>query len=75
MGDAPGGQGNKMTRQEKALSYELDRAREMEAHYRALLLFWKQRRQHLEAQLPTDNIFSQILEVAQQAWSKNERSN
>lgn len=61
-----------MTIEEKTLSYQLDQARQMEEHYRALLLFWKQRRQRLEAQLPGDNIFSQILEIAREAWS-NER--
>lgn len=71
-----------MTHKEKTLSYQLDQARQMEEHYRALLLFWKQRRQHLEAyipnevegQLPGDNVFSQILEIAQKAWN-NDRPN
>lgn len=64
-----------MTQQEKVISTQLDQAREMEAHYRALLLFWKQRRQWLESQVPTDNIFSQMLEIAQRAWGKDDRPN
>jgi len=63
-----------MTQYEKTLSYQLDQARQMEEHYRALLLFWKQRRQYLEAELLGDNVFSQMLEIAQKAWS-NERPN
>lgn len=63
-----------MTQQEKTISTQLDEARQMEEHYRALLLFWKQRRQNLEAQLPADNIFDQILEIAKRAWGNNERS-
>lgn len=62
-----------MTHQEKTISFQLDQARQMEEHYRALLLFWKQRRQNLEAQLPGDNIFDQIRDIAQRAWRQNER--
>lgn len=63
-----------MTNQEKTLSNQLDQAREMEAHYRALLLFWKQRRQWLESQVPSGGVFDQILSIAQKAWN-NERPN
>lgn len=65
-----------MTHEEQTLSAQLDQARQMEEHYRALLLFWKQRRQRLEAQIPNSNIFNQILTIAQRAWSKpNDYSN
>lgn len=64
-----------MTDQEKTISTQLDQAREMEAHYRALLMFWKQRRQWLESQIPDGGIFEQFLQVARQAWSKNEHPN
>lgn len=64
-----------MTHEEQTLSAQLDQARQMEEHYRALLLFWKQRRQHLEAQLPTDGVFDQFLQIAKQAWSRDDRPN
>lgn len=64
-----------MTTEEQTLSAQLDQARGMEEHYRALLLFWKQRRQSLEAQLPTDGVFDQFLQIAKQAWSSNDRPN
>jgi hypothetical protein len=64
-----------MTNHEKTLSTQLDQAREMEAHYRALLLFWKQRRQWLESQIPGNSVFDQILSIAQKAWSKDGRPN
>lgn len=64
-----------MTKYENTLSIQLDQAREMEAHYRALLLFWKQRRQYLESQVPGGGIFEQILEIAGRAWGNNDRPN
>lgn len=64
-----------MTTEEQTLSAQLDQARQMEEHYRALLLFWKQRRQYLEAQLPTDGVFDQFLQIAKQAWSRDDRPN
>jgi hypothetical protein len=50
-----------MTDHEKLISVQLDQAREMEEYYRALLLFWKQRRQRLEAQIVTDDPFTDFL--------------
>lgn len=64
-----------MTKQEHHISTQLDQAREMEAHYRALLLFWKQRRQRLESQVPNGGVIDQILQIAQRAWSKDDRPN
>jgi len=37
------------------ISQALDQAHEREEHYRALLLFWKRRRQRLETMIPSDN--------------------
>lgn len=64
-----------MTKYENTLSIQLDQAREMEAHYRGLLLFWKQRRQYLESQIPNNGILDQILSIAQRAWSRDDRPN
>lgn len=49
----------------RTLSNQLDEARTMEEHYRALLLFWKKRRQRLEVQIPdsTNNLFNQIRQL------------
>lgn len=63
-----------MHKHESTISIQLDQAREMEAHYRALLLFWKQRRQYLESQVPGGGVLDQILSIAQKAWN-NERPN
>lgn len=64
-----------MTKHENTISIQLDQAREMEAHYRALLLFWKQRRQWLESQVPNGGVIDQILSIAQRAWGSDERPN
>lgn len=39
---------------DKSLSFLLDEAKTQEEHYRALLLFWKTRRQNLEALIPNE---------------------
>jgi hypothetical protein len=46
---------------QKSLSNNLTQARAMEEHYRGLLLFWKSRRQRLEAQIPLDDPFKEFL--------------
>lgn len=46
---------------DSSLSSQLDEATQMEEHYRDLLLFWKQRRQKLQAQIPNDS-FQSLLE-------------
>lgn len=43
------------------LSANLEEARTMEEHYRSLLLFWKNRRQGLESQIPLDDPFEEFL--------------
>lgn len=48
--------------EQENLSTALDEARAMEEHYRALLLFWKERRQRLESQIPLDNPWQELLE-------------
>lgn len=48
------------------LSKKLDEAREKETYYRGLLLFWKRRRQKLEAQIP-DHIWNE-------AWNDDDES-
>lgn len=50
-----------MTDHEKLISVQLDQARAMEELYRGLLLFWKQRRQRLEMQIPTSDPFAEFL--------------
>jgi hypothetical protein len=50
-----------MTTYNERLSTQLDEARTMEEHYRALLIFWKQRRQRLESEILIDDPFSDFL--------------
>lgn len=53
------------------LSKKLDEARKKEAYYRALLLFWKRRRQILEAQIPDPN-WDEISKICDEAWNDEE---
>lgn len=51
-----------MSEDDRTLSAQLDEAMAYEEHYRALLLFWKQRRQVLERQTHT------IINEASSIW-------
>lgn len=53
------------------LSKKLDEAREREEYYRAVFLFWKRRRQKLEAQIP-DPIWDEISKICDEAWNDEE---
>jgi hypothetical protein len=48
---------------------DLSKARDLEEHHRALLLFWKKRRQKLEAKL-IDNPLAEIEKLANEQWNK-----
>lgn len=48
--------------------HDLSEARDLEEHHRALLLFWKKRRQKLEAKL-IDNPLAEMRRIANEQWS------
>ncbi len=52
---------------DSTLSSQLDEALANEEHYRALLLFWKQRRQKLERQIHT--ILDEASQIAENAFN------
>lgn len=59
-----------MTSDEFNLSNLLDEAIAKEEEYRDKLLFWKQRRQELQSQIPSqNNIWSEILAIVEEAWN------
>lgn len=58
---------------EQSLSAKLDEALQNEERCRELLIFWKQRRQELEALIPIPSVLVQAAEVANNAFERGDQ--